>query len=87
MRRLRGGELAAADARSLPPVPPPPPAAQSFFERWWRRQGADTRALVTRLVADGQASGGGLGAYLFRCLSALTSSSPPPFVSLPNYHH
>lgn len=26
----------------------------SFFERWWRQQDEDTRALVTRLVQDGQ---------------------------------
>lgn len=30
------------------------PLLQSFFERWWRQQDEDTRALVTRLVQDGQ---------------------------------
>lgn len=46
--------LPAHDGRALPP----PALLQAFFERWWRQQDDETRALVTRLVQDGQVWGG-----------------------------
>lgn len=55
-----------ADAQSWLPAPGRPPPCplktklrtptemQSFFGIWWRQQDADTRALVNKLVQDGQ---------------------------------
>lgn len=46
---MRGSCLRLMPLTELAPSP-----LQSFFERWWRQQDEDTRALVTRLVQDGQ---------------------------------
>lgn len=65
---MQGSCLRLVPLTQLAPSP-----LQSFFERWWRQQDEDTRALVTRLVQDGQVCSWKRGRSTARvaCLCAL----------------